>query len=272
MLKTALKVFGVLLLALCAIGGWWYFLDGRPPAVRTDLVRMPDSFGPPPQGYPTENALMFRFVTGTLDLIDREAPVPVPDGVVETLDIEYGREGDISLKLDLYAPANASEPLPAILFIHGGGWTQGDKSDYKLYVSQFPLKGYVAATMGYRFADDFGFPGCVSDTKCAVRWLRANAERLHIDPDKIAVAGGSAGGYLAMMAGYSSDVSRVRGHGRKPGGEQPARRCDQPLWPHRPDHRSRPGPPHDYQFHQSILRREPGDLPAGLAPVPCRPE
>lgn len=216
MLKTVLKVLGVILLVACAIGGWWLFLDGRAPAVRTDLVRMPDGFGPPPNGYPTEHALMAAYVAGTLDLLDREAPVVVPEGVEESLGIEYGREGEISLKLDLYSPATITEPLPALLFIHGGGWTQGDRSDYKLYACRFPLEGYVVATMGYRFADKFGFPGCVSDTKCAVRWLRANAERLHIDPNQIAVAGGSAGGYLAMMAGYTSDVAEFEGTGGNP--------------------------------------------------------
>ncbi len=215
MLKRLLRISAATLLLLCAIGGYFYFIQGRAPAIRQDLVRMPEAFGPPPQGY-TTNALMLAYATGTLDLLDREAPVAVPEGVVETLDIEYGREGDIPLLLDLYAPENPTEPLPAILFIHGGGWTKGHRADYKLYTTQFPLKGYIAATMSYRFADKFGFPGCVSDTKCAVRWLRANAERLHIDPDKIAVAGGSAGGYLAMMAGYSSNVAEFEGTGGNP--------------------------------------------------------
>ena len=216
MRKRIIQVLVALLLAFFAIGGWWYFLDGRAPAVRDDLVRMPPDFGPPPHGYPTENALMLAFFTGSLDLIDREAPVPVPEGVVEELDIEYGREGDVSLKLDLYRPATVERPLPALLFIHGGGWTGGDKGDYKLYAATMPLKGYVVATMAYRFAGEFGFPACVSDTKCAVRWLRANAARLQIDPDKIAIAGGSAGGYLAMMAGYSSDVAEFEGSGGNP--------------------------------------------------------
>jgi len=216
MLRTLLRILTVTLLLLCAIGGWWLFLDGRAPAVRTDLTRMPDAFGAPPEGYPTENALMAAFATGTLDLLDREAPVAVPEGVIEELDITYGQEGDIALKLDLYRPEVSTTPLPAILFIHGGGWTKGDKSDYKFYAAKLPLNGYVVATMGYRFADVSGFPGCVSDTKCAVRWLRANAERLGIDPNKIAVAGGSAGGYLAMMAGYTSDVPELEGNGGNP--------------------------------------------------------
>lgn len=216
MFKRILYGVAVLLLVLCAIGGWWLFLDGRPPAARDDLIRMPAEFGPPPEGYPTENALMAAFATGTLDLLERQDPEPVLDGVIVDRDLEYGRVDGISLKLDLYRPETISKPLPLILFIHGGGWTGGDKADYAYYATRFPLKGYVVASMGYRFAGVAGFPGCVSDTKCAIRWLRANADQYHIDPDKIAVAGGSAGGYLAMMAGYSSDVPEFEGDGGNP--------------------------------------------------------
>lgn len=216
MKKVFFRIAAAALALLAAAGGWWYFLDGRGPAIRTDLVRMPAEFGPPPPGYPTENALMLAYATGTLDLLDREAPVPVPEGVIEELDIEYGHEGDISLKLDLYRPAASDGPLPAVLFIHGGGWTGGRRSDYKIYTARLPLRGYIAATMSYRLADKHAFPACVSDTKCAVRWLRANAARLNIDPNKIAVAGGSAGGYLSMMAGYSSDVADFEGSGGNP--------------------------------------------------------
>ena len=215
MRKILLRVTGVALLLLFAIGGWWLFLDGRPPAVRTDLVRMPASFGPPPVGYPTENALMVAYLTGFLEILDPNAPVTVPDGVIEETDVEYGRVGDRPLLLDLYRPKDSDQPLPALLFIHGGGWRKGDKSDYKFYAARFPEKGYVVATMGYRFVNEAKFPGCVSDAKCAVRWLRANAERLKIDPNRIAVAGGSAGGHLAMMVG-SSDDPALEGDGGNP--------------------------------------------------------
>ena len=215
-MKLALKIFAAIFLVASAIGGWWYFLDGRPPAIREDLVRVPASLGPPPQGYPTEHALMLAYLTGTLDLIDREGPVPILDGVTVTRDLEYGVADGVSLKLDLYQPENAEGALPAILFIHGGGWVKGGKEDYAYYCSRFPLKGYVVASMGYRFADKYKYPGCIEDAKCAVRWLRANAAQYHIDPNKIAVAGGSAGGHLAMMTGYSSDVPELEGTGGNP--------------------------------------------------------
>ena len=104
-------------------------------------------------------------------------------------------------------------PFPAILFLHGGGWTGGYRQIYHYYCTKFAEHGYVVATASYRLAGEAPFPAAVEDVKCAVRWLRANAKKLGIDPDKIAVAGGSAGGHLAMMIGYSSDVPELEGKG-----------------------------------------------------------
>jgi acetyl esterase/lipase len=131
--------------------------------------------------------------------------------------VEYGREGDIPLLLDIYRPKNVTTPRPAIVFIHGGGWVKGSRKDYTIYAQQFAEWGYVAATISYRFSDVAKFPGCVSDSKCAIRWLRANAERLGINPAQIAAAGGSGGAYLAMMLGYTSDVATFEGTGGNPG-------------------------------------------------------
>jgi acetyl esterase/lipase len=103
--------------------------------------------------------------------------------------------------------------VPGLIFIHGGGWKSGSKRDYKYYTLRFADRGYVAASIGYRFSQEAPFPAAVHDTKCAVRWMRENAAELGVDPDRIAVLGGSAGGYLAMMAGYSSDVSELEGEG-----------------------------------------------------------
>ena len=77
-------------------------------------------------------------------------------------------------------------------------------------------QGYVVATVSYRLSDVAPFPAAVQDVKCAVRWLRANAERLHVDPDRIAMAGGSAGGHLSMMAGYVTDNPELEGTGGHP--------------------------------------------------------
>lgn len=213
MLKLILRIAAVVALLLAAVAAWWLFLDGRPAPVREDLVRMPAEFGPPPKGYPTENALIASFALGRLKLQDLGNPPPLPEGVTVEKGIEYGRVGNTPLLLDLYRPETTDTPRPAILFIHGGGWVGGDRADYTIYAQQFAAWGYVAGTISYRFSSEAKFPGCVSDAKCAVRWLRANAARLGVNPDQIAVAGGSAGGHLSMMIGYSSDVAELEGEG-----------------------------------------------------------
>ena len=204
------------LLLIAALAAWWLRFDGPTAGPASPLARMPAEFGPPPEGYPTENAMMADYALGRLTLLDLDAPPPLPEGVIAEKDVEYGRESGTPLFLDLYRPAKITAPHPAILFIHGGGWSGGDRAEYTIYAQQFAAWGYVAATVGYRFSREAKFPGCVSDVKCAVRWLRANAERLGLNPDQIAAAGGSAGGHLSMMLGYSSDVEALEGSGGNP--------------------------------------------------------
>lgn len=216
-IRLLLLIIAVLLTASALVVGWWLFLDGRPAPVREDLVHMPPEWGAPPAGYPTENALMAAYAMGRLELLDLNSPPPLSPTIISEKDVEYGREGDVPLLLDVYRPSNITTPRPAIVFIHGGGWVKGSRKDYTIYAQQFAEWGYVAATVGYRFSDVAKFPACVSDTKCAIRWLRANAARLGINPDQIAAAGGSGGGYLAMMLGYSSYMPELEGTGGNPG-------------------------------------------------------
>jgi acetyl esterase/lipase len=119
----------------------------------------------------------------------------------------------MSLKLDLYSPKDRAKPVPAVIFIHGGAWKGGYRQMYHFYCTKFAEHGYIAATISYRLTSDAPFPAAVEDAKCAVRWLRANAETLGVNPDAIGVAGGSAGGHLSMMVGYSSDTPELEGKG-----------------------------------------------------------
>ena len=162
----------------------------------------------PPPGYASRLAIMAAFGSGKLELIDQNAPLP--DGVVLEKDIEYGNANGHPLQLDLYRPANLTGPVPALLFIHGGGWKGGKRQNYHFYTATYAKKGYVVATASYRLTGQAPYPAAVQDCKCAVRWLRANAKKYNIDPDKIAVVGGSAGGHLAMMVGYS-DLPTLEG-------------------------------------------------------------
>ncbi len=172
-------------------------LGGEPPAA--------------PAGFPNTTACIAAIQLGLVKLVDRDAPLP--ESVELRSDVEYGRVGDRSLKLDLYSPKVRTGKLPCLIFIHGGGWKGGQKEDYRLYTQAFATKGYIVASVGYRLSGEAKFPAAVHDVKCAVRYLRKHADELGIDADRLGVVGGSAGGHLAMMIGYSSDVKELEGEG-----------------------------------------------------------
>lgn len=111
-------------------------------------------------------------------------------------------------KLDLYLPvAPADGKLsPGFVWIHGGGWTGGVKTENraKEICTTLAKAGYVAVSIEYKLGDG-AWPTNLHDCKNAVRFLRANAARYHVDPNRIAVGGGSAGGHLALMVGFTGD-------------------------------------------------------------------
>ena len=166
-----------------------------------------------PTGFTDEKQLMLAAAGGLLTLLDLDAEIPVPDSVEMIPDVEYGRVGDRPLLLDVYLPKNLDKPVPGLMFIHGGGWKNGGKKDYKYYCVRFAARGYVVVSISYRLIGEAVFPACVQDAKCAVRWMRANADKYKIDPDRIAAIGGSAGGHLSMMLGYSAGVPELEGNG-----------------------------------------------------------
>ena len=110
-------------------------------------------------------------------------------------------------KLDLYLPERSPGKLsPAVVIIHGGGWVGGDKGARREIVTGTALAeaGYVGASINYRLDAADRWPTNLHDCKNAVRWLRVNAERLQVDPARIGVIGGSAGGHLALMVAYTA--------------------------------------------------------------------
>lgn len=159
---------------------------------------------PIPHGYANEQAVMSAIMLGQIKLIDAKN-IFVPDSVEEILDIEYGTGGERKLQLDMYLPKGRTKASPAIIFIHGGAWKSGKRSDMKFYCVKFAEKGYVTATISYRLIGEASFPAAVHDVKCAVRWLRANATKYQVRPESIVASGNSAGGHLSMMIGYSDD-------------------------------------------------------------------
>ncbi|MEP7324008.1 MAG: alpha/beta hydrolase, partial [Saprospiraceae bacterium] len=125
-------------------------------------------------------------------------------------DIVYGHAGGVEQKLDIGRPEGKG-PFPVILFFHGGGWQQGAKWHMHRWIQKFVPLGYVGVAVQYRFAPQFKWPSQVEDAKQAVRYLRAHAAELNIDPDRIGAMGESAGAYLALMLGVTSPADGLEG-------------------------------------------------------------
>jgi acetyl esterase/lipase len=144
----------------------------------------------------------------------------VPDHLLLERDVEYGRAGDRPLKLDMLRPKAASQrPRPVLAFIHGGGWRGGDKAGaIRGQLFPFAMSGdYVCVSIGYRLSGEAIWPAQIHDCKAAIRFLRANASRYGLDPEKIGVWGVSAGGQLVSLLGTSGDVPQLEGDNGTPG-------------------------------------------------------
>lgn len=131
--------------------------------------------------------------------------------------LEYSRPEGVSLQLNMARPKNAKGPLPCILCIHGGGFRAGKRESYDNLIRTLAGEGFAAVTISYRLAPQHRFPAAVHDTKAAVRWVRANAAKYGIDPLRIGVTGGSAGGHLAQFLGVTGGVEEFEGKGGNPG-------------------------------------------------------
>lgn len=118
------------------------------------------------------------------------------------------------LELDVFSPAlKSSLPRKAILFLHGGGWRSGYRALHYPLAEKLASLGYVCITPSYRLSTEALFPAAIQDVKAAIRWVRANASSYHIDTAAIAIAGHSAGGQLAALAGATNGMSLFNGTG-----------------------------------------------------------
>ena len=139
----------------------------------------------------------------------------VPGGVELRENIAY-REGNGKWTLDLMLPKDRDDKLlPVIVFIHGGGWRNGDKSSgvFREYPLEYASRGYVCTSINYRLVDEGTILDCIADCKCAVRWLRAHAEEFSIDVNNFGAYGNSAGAHLVAMLGLSSAQDELEGDG-----------------------------------------------------------
>ena len=128
----------------------------------------------------------------------RDAAIPLPEDVTECRNISYGPHGQWNL-LDVYYPAGTSKPLPTIVSIHGGGYVYGSKEIYRRYGMDMAKRGFAFVNFNYRLAPKWKFPAPLADTNAVLQWVRANARRYHLDPERIILVGDSAGAQLASQ-------------------------------------------------------------------------
>lgn len=127
--------------------------------------------------------------------------------------VVFGTGGGRELTCDVFTPPDDRADRTGVLILHGGGWQNGDKSQLRGYGIQLARYGFLCVCSEYRLSSEAVWPAQIEDAKAAVRWLRANAMSLGVDPGKIAVTGNSAGAHLALMVAATPDVAVFEGEG-----------------------------------------------------------
>ena len=137
----------------------------------------------------------------------QQGRVSIKEGIV------IGEGGGRSLKADIFLPPLEEKNRPAVLFIHGGGWIEGDRSQLRGYGILLARLGFVCMCNSYRLSNESIWPAQIQDVNCAIRYLRANATDLGLDPNRIGVSGNSAGGHLSLMAAATNYDQIFEGEG-----------------------------------------------------------
>jgi acetyl esterase/lipase len=137
--------------------------------------------------------------------------VTVREGVV------FGRGGERELLCDVFTPPALQGPAPGVLLVHGGGWRAGDRGQMRAYGVQLALRGFVCVSSSYRLVPEAHWPAPIEDVNAAIRYVRAQAGELCIDPDKLAGVGASAGAHLVLLAAGTPGLTAFQGDGGHPG-------------------------------------------------------
>ncbi|HLH72412.1 MAG TPA: alpha/beta hydrolase [Chloroflexota bacterium] len=150
------------------------------------------------------------------DLTERESevtppgfndpPFVLPDTVELRTGIVYSRPSGRELTLDLFLPKHQTGRKPGMIFVHGGGWRGGTPRQFWRQATHLAALGWPGVSISYRFTPEFHFPSQLEDAQAGVRWLRAHADELGVDPNRIGAAGGSAGGHLVALLGTTNVV------------------------------------------------------------------
>lgn len=139
----------------------------------------------------------------------------LPENVNESRNLVYTTLkntpfGDRDLHVDVFSPKKKGK-YPALIMVHGGGWKAGDKMLQVPLAQKLAAKGIVTICVEYQLLQEAKYPAALYNIKSAVRWTRANADKIGIDPDKIAISGCSAGGQLALLTGLTSGIESKEG-------------------------------------------------------------
>jgi acetyl esterase/lipase len=133
-------------------------------------------------------------------------PSPAPFDLYGKMlfDVSYCSPDDLPQTMDVYFPG-VGGPWPALVYVHGGSWQHGDKSEAATFASRMKEQGYLVVSINYRLYPTTKFPAMIEDVKCAIRSLRAHADQYNLDPDRIAAVGASAGGHLVSLLGTTDE-------------------------------------------------------------------
>jgi acetyl esterase/lipase len=134
-------------------------------------------------------------------------PVDVPEEYTASLDVVYSTVGDWNGRMDIYRPKDPASATPAVLNVHGGAWAHGVKESQRGFGSFFK-HGWAVVNVEYRMAPVAPAPAAIEDVRCALIYVIHHAKELGIDPARIVMMGGSAGGHLALMAGLLGNDHR----------------------------------------------------------------
>jgi len=140
---------------------------------------------------------------GTFRLSQFALGDPAPQGLLREQNTVYAEVAGESLLVDVYVPPTAPVNAPALIVVHGGSWRGGTKGDIPAWNRWAAGQGYVVFDVSYRLAPQAQFPAAVSDVKCAIGYVRRNAEQFGIDPQRLGLVGRSAGAQLVLIAAYS---------------------------------------------------------------------
>lgn len=155
-------------------------------------------------GYRQFMGFIFSVMSGDAKTVPLKPAVPndvsaIPDLTYQTIDNK-------ELKLDLYRPRTMVEAAPLVVLVHGGCWMDGTRKEMAYYAIKLAQLGYVTASVSYRLSEEAPYPAAIVDLRDAIKWLTTHSDTYDIDPSRVALMGGSAGGHLVEYLGYTANT------------------------------------------------------------------